>query len=99
MMSAPYSIHAYTCQWTGCSRHFSSPEALYSHLGSDHVGRKSTRNLCLDCRWGKCDVKTLKRDHLTSHLRVHVPFKPHTCTTCGKSFKRPQDLKKHYKIH
>lgn len=40
-----------------------------------------------------------KRDHITSHLRVHTPLKPHSCEACGKLFKRPQDLKKHERIH
>src|SRR5204863_2811398 len=44
-------------------------------------------------------VSTTKRDHITSHLRVHVPLKPHVCENCKKAFKRPQDLKKHEKIH
>ncbi|KKF93408.1 pH-response transcription factor pacC/RIM101 [Ceratocystis platani] len=39
------------------------------------------------------------RDHITSHIRVHVPLKPHKCDFCGKAFKRPQDLKKHVKTH
>jgi len=30
---------------------------------------------------------------------VHTPLKPHICEICKKSFKRPQDLKKHEKIH
>lgn len=30
---------------------------------------------------------------------MHVPLKPHKCEFCGKSFKRPQDLKKHVKTH
>jgi len=40
----------------------------------------------------------VKRDHITSHIRVHVPLKPHKCDFCGKAFKRPQDLKKHVKV-
>ncbi|TIA89548.1 hypothetical protein E3P99_01994 [Wallemia hederae] len=36
---------------------------------------------------------------MTSHIRVHVPLKPHKCTECSKQFKRPQDLKKHEKTH
>ncbi|KAI8143897.1 hypothetical protein BJV82DRAFT_578497 [Fennellomyces sp. T-0311] len=88
-----------TCKWQNCAKVFSDPELLYSHLTNDHVGRKSTGNLCLTCHWDNCDVSVIKRDHITSHLRVHVPLKPHHCAFCSKSFKRPQDLKKHEKIH
>lgn len=63
------------------------------------MGRKSTNNLNLTCQWGSCRTTTVKRDHITSHIRVHVPLKPHKCEFCGKSFKRPQDLKKHVKTH
>ncbi|RIA80501.1 hypothetical protein C1645_730092 [Glomus cerebriforme] len=89
----------FICLWKHCNRNFEDAESLYSHLSTDHVGRKSTGNLCLDCHWDDCDVRTTKRDHITSHLRVHVTLKPHICETCKKAFKRPQDLKKHYKIH
>ncbi|RIB30829.1 hypothetical protein C2G38_1898338, partial [Gigaspora rosea] len=74
-------------------------ETLYKHLSVEHVGRKSTGNLCLECHWDDCDIKTTKRDHITSHIRVHVPLKPHVCEACKKAFKRPQDLKKHKKTH
>lgn len=69
------------------------------HLCEKHVGRKSTNNLNLTCQWNSCRTTTVKRDHITSHIRVHVPLKPHKCDFCGKSFKRPQDLKKHVKTH
>lgn len=82
-----------------CGQKFAQPELLYHHLCHDHVGRKSQKNLQLNCRWGKCTAKTVKRDHITSHLRVHVPLKPFACSTCTKTFKRPQDLKKHLKVH
>ncbi|CAG8624661.1 17638_t:CDS:2, partial [Acaulospora colombiana] len=90
---------SYTCQWTTCTKSFPDPEALYMHLCTDHVGRKSTNNLCLTCHWKDCNTTCAKRDHITSHLRVHTPLKPHLCEVCHKSFKRPQDLKKHEKIH
>lgn len=62
------------------------------------MGRKSTNNLNLTCGWNQCRTTTVKRDHITSHIRVHVPLKPHKCDFCGKAFKRPQDLKKHVKV-
>ena len=72
---------------------------LKDHICEKHVGRKSTNNLNLTCGWNSCRTTTVKRDHITSHIRVHVPLKPHKCDFCGKAFKRPQDLKKHVKTH
>ncbi|KAF1816628.1 hypothetical protein P152DRAFT_379375, partial [Eremomyces bilateralis CBS 781.70] len=87
------------CQWVGCGERCSTAEQLYDHVCERHVGRKSTNNLNLTCQWGTCKTTTVKRDHITSHIRVHVPLKPHKCDFCGKAFKRPQDLKKHVKTH
>ncbi|KAJ1920404.1 hypothetical protein H4219_001380 [Mycoemilia scoparia] len=88
------------CKWKGCKAEpFTDPDTLYAHLTQTHIGRKATGNLCLDCHWDGCSTKTTKRDHITSHLRVHIPLKPHKCLLCDKTFKRPQDLKKHEKTH
>ncbi|TXT07507.1 hypothetical protein VHUM_03227 [Vanrija humicola] len=87
------------CKWKDCTYSAPGPEELYTHLCESHIGRKSTNNLCLTCGWEGCGVKCVKRDHITSHLRVHTPLKPHPCSVCGKTFKRPQDLKKHERIH
>jgi len=129
------SSSLYNCQWLDCTKSFSDPEPLYSHLCNDHVGRKSTNNLCLTCKWRDCATTCSKRDHITSHIRglsscllprgvtifLSLTSSPYTsqtpCMRCGslytrclqrflsysqicrKTFKRPQDLKKHEKIH
>lgn len=87
------------CRWDNCGKVFNQAELLYHHLCKDHVGRKSQKNLQLNCKWGDCQARTEKRDHITSHLRVHIALKPFKCSTCSKNFKRPQDLKKHLKTH
>ncbi|RPD65145.1 hypothetical protein L227DRAFT_571576 [Lentinus tigrinus ALCF2SS1-6] len=97
--SSEESAPAHRCQWISCDKVLPDPEALYNHLCNDHIGRKSTGNLCLTCKWKDCGTTCAKRDHITSHLRVHTPLKPHVCEICKKPFKRPQDLKKHEKIH
>ncbi|KAI3580453.1 hypothetical protein IWW34DRAFT_581844, partial [Fusarium oxysporum f. sp. albedinis] len=86
-----------TCRWNACNQKSLTPELLFEHISERHVGRKSNNNLNLTCQWNSCRTTTVKRDHMVSHIRVHVALKPHKCKFCGKSFKRPQDLKKHAK--
>jgi hypothetical protein len=59
----------YNCRWLDCAKSFTDPEPLYNHLCNDHVGRKSTNNLCLTCKWKDCVTTCSKRDHITSHIR------------------------------
>ena len=62
------------CQWISCDKVLPDPEALYNHLCNDHIGRKSTGNLCLTCKWKDCGTTCAKRDHITSHLRGMSTF-------------------------
>lgn len=95
------------CRWHVCKNPViycgvavKTPEALYEHLAQAHVGRKAYGNLNLTCQWDGCGARAAKRDHATSHIRVHVPLRPHACSVCGRAFKRSYDLKKHVtKLH
>ncbi|KAG7933376.1 hypothetical protein OGATHE_001982 [Ogataea polymorpha] len=87
------------CKWKDCTKFCDDAKTLYQHVCDFHVGRKSNKNLELSCQWDGCRVVTVKRDHITSHVRVHIPLKPFACNMCSKKFKRPQDLKKHTKTH
>jgi hypothetical protein len=61
--------HNHKCEWADCTNTYIDPETLYGHLCNDHIGRKSTNNLCLTCKWKDCGTVCAKRDHITSHLR------------------------------
>nr|KAJ3421311.1 hypothetical protein HK105_003934 [Polyrhizophydium stewartii] len=90
------------CEWTYphiCTRSFNDTEGLYEHICNDHIGRRITNNLCLVCYWKGCSFTRNKRDHLTSHVKVHITMKPFKCRTCKRRFKRPQDLNKHVRTH
>ncbi|KAI8621251.1 hypothetical protein BC830DRAFT_1058447 [Chytriomyces sp. MP71] len=89
------------CEWSDCGETFEDPSLVYAHLTSVHVGKRPAKTHDgLRCRWGRsCAAVFTKRDHLTSHLRIHVPLKPFLCNICSRAFKRPQDLKKHDKLH
>ncbi|KPV77499.1 uncharacterized protein RHOBADRAFT_51344 [Rhodotorula graminis WP1] len=87
------------CRWLECHTQYDTAEDLFNHVCTAHIGRKSAGTLSLECKWTGCRAKASKRDHLTSHCRVHIALKPHVCNICTKAFKRPQDLKKHEKIH
>lgn len=72
------------CLWLDCTQTYVDPEALYNHLCNDHIGRKSTNNLCLTCKWKDCGTTCAKRDHITSHLRgmLFARFSRYSCLSC-----------------
>ncbi|KAJ1984382.1 hypothetical protein H4R34_000698 [Dimargaris verticillata] len=95
------SPEAMTCHWRGCTVgvSFENSIHLFEHITKSHIGRKASNNLCLQCHWEECSFEAKKRDHITSHMRSHIDYRPHMCPYCRKTFKRPQDLKKHEKTH
>ncbi|KAJ3331953.1 hypothetical protein HDU76_001733, partial [Blyttiomyces sp. JEL0837] len=87
------------CRWMDCNVSFNDGEDIFNHLADYHIGQKGVKKLNWECRWENCRTNCAKRDHLVSHVRIHIPFKPHVCPVCQRAFKRPQDLKKHDKLH
>lgn len=88
------------CLWLNCHMVFDHAKVLYLHICKDHVGKKRPLEHEYHCLWINCKHPiTLKRDHLISHIMVHVPLKSFSCDTCDKKFKRSHDVKKHAKTH
>ncbi|RKP10648.1 hypothetical protein THASP1DRAFT_1840, partial [Thamnocephalis sphaerospora] len=87
------------CQWLNCASQFNTAEDLFAHVNEDHVGRNAKGNLCLECRWAGCTVSKAKRDHLISHIKSHLSYKPYACGLCEARFKHMSDLKRHEGTH
>ncbi|KRT82317.1 zinc-finger associated domain containing protein, partial [Oryctes borbonicus] len=51
----------------------------------------------LDCYI--CNKKFSKTSHLTRHLKIHNPIKPHACKICYKRYARLEQLTTHMNIH
>ena len=73
-VSPPSREPTLICLWVDCGKPYPDAETLYNHLCNDHIGRKSTNNLCLTCKWKDCGATCAKRDHITSHLRGNFSF-------------------------
>ncbi|GJQ70191.1 hypothetical protein Trydic_g22651 [Trypoxylus dichotomus] len=46
-----------------------------------------------------CTKKFSKASHLTRHLKIHNPIKPHACKVCYKRYARLEQLTTHMNIH
>lgn len=87
-----------TCGWEGCGVKCVKRDHITSHLRGECVpplfrsGAFSPQRSAL---YPNLRIVLAVADFLA----VHTPLKPHPCSVCGKTFKRPQDLKKHERIH
>ncbi|KAI9595204.1 hypothetical protein BDF19DRAFT_422882 [Syncephalis fuscata] len=97
--SADTASLAYRCEWRGCLLEFDKAALLMHHVSEEHIGRRALGHLSLHCEWGDCRVSARKRDHIISHIRLHVPYWPLTCKLCGRNFKRNPALKRHLRRH
>lgn len=98
-----------SCHWKepeseSCKQLFPNGEELFKHIVEYHIGSKTKGNLSLKCLWAEkdecCKKEVDKRDHLVSHIKVHVPqYRPFVCQYCQKAFSRSHDLTKHCRTH
>ncbi|KAI8058295.1 hypothetical protein BDF22DRAFT_613058, partial [Syncephalis plumigaleata] len=72
---------------------------LMHHASEEHIGRRALGHLNLRCEWDDCEVTARKRDHIISHIRLHIPYWPLACKLCGRMFKRNPALKRHLRRH
>ena len=95
--SQPFTGLQKHCHWrspTPCTAIFETDRALYEHVKASHIGYKRLGNLNMACAWNNCAVVCSKRDHITSHIKVHVHVKMFSChvLVCysGKFFEQPK---------
>ncbi|KUJ20613.1 uncharacterized protein LY89DRAFT_610899 [Mollisia scopiformis] len=79
------------CDWPGCGRLFSAPQAMRQHYLL-HTGEKPW--VCKHC--GK---KFPQQSACTIHERTHTKEKPLECNICGMKFSESSNLSKHRRTH
>ncbi|XP_044300750.1 zinc finger protein 76 isoform X2 [Varanus komodoensis] len=86
---------AYRCEYTGCSRLFTTSHHLKVHERV-HTGDRPYR-----CDFSSCGKTFATGYSLKSHVRTHTGEKPYKCPEdlCTKAFKTSGDLQKHIRTH
>ena len=78
------------CQWERCRFIASTLKELYDHSKSHDCTPP------YQCKWENCQRICLKKARLHCHLLTHIPYRAYVCPACRKSFKREQEMKRHY---
>ena len=76
-----------------CDEIFVNNSNLNLHMNMQHVGAERPHTCIF------CGFKTLLKEDLKRHIRVHTGIRPFTCSECGDRFKRKWDLKRHIAKH
>ncbi|KAF8867293.1 hypothetical protein BDZ45DRAFT_719619 [Acephala macrosclerotiorum] len=79
------------CDWPGCGRLFSAPQAMRQHYLL-HTGEKPW-----SCK--HCGKKFPQQSACTIHERTHTKEKPLECNICGMKFSESSNLSKHRRTH
>ena len=85
----------YECNYTGCSRTYSTPSNLKTHIRV-HAGRLPHK-----CPHSNCDKAFLTSYQLKNHERSHTGERPYKCneTGCVKSYTTQFRLMAHKRLH
>ncbi|KAJ6621100.1 hypothetical protein B0H10DRAFT_2215368 [Mycena sp. CBHHK59/15] len=81
------------CQWQDCSQGFPDPETLTTTSATTTSAARAPTTSASPAS-GRTAAPPAQ-----SATTSQAISEPHVCEICKKSFKRPQDLKKHEKIH
>ncbi|EJD44537.1 hypothetical protein AURDEDRAFT_166321 [Auricularia subglabra TFB-10046 SS5] len=90
-----------TCRWRRCPRlgPYSTPEALFEHLDTDHVPRNADD--ALTCERDGCSRMSPVKGQMScaDHHRTHAKYRPFKCTKtgCDAAFSSEYSLRKHIK--
>ena len=83
-----------TCRYSGCELVFVSPEALMTHVRSQH---RHTSRRKLTC--GYCGYIGRTKSAKTVHMRTHTGERPFECKKCESAFRSKSHLSRHMRTH
>ncbi len=78
------------CKWDSCLYQAMSLKELYNHA----LKHKTVAPFY--CHWENCGMVCHKKARLTAHLLTHIPYRAYTCKICKKSYKREQEMRRHF---
>uniref|UniRef100_A0A336LE39 CSON007835 protein n=1 Tax=Culicoides sonorensis TaxID=179676 RepID=A0A336LE39_CULSO len=88
----------YKCSFVGCPKSFTNVSHLRRHNKQSHSNQNLVKTvICLDPH---CAVLFTTDDNMRRHYReIHLRGNQFVCNTCGETFRRKQQLKRHSIIH